>query len=53
MSALRRPSGQIRPVTVNLDRKDFFFPAILFEVFQQLMDEDLEKRAIEDLPVVN
>jgi hypothetical protein len=50
MSVLRRPSGQIRPVTVNTGQGIFFF----FNPFlgEQEMDEDL-KRAIEDLHVVS
>ncbi len=49
MSSLRRPSGQIRPVTGKTGLGKILFFTILLK---EEMDEDL-KRAIEDLHVVS
>ncbi len=53
MSVLRRPRGQIHPVTVNPDREEFFFSGNPFLKEESQEMEDLDKRAIEDLPVVS
>ncbi len=54
VSALNRLRGHIRPCHGNLDRNMFFFSGqSLFYKENQEMDEDSEKRAMEDLPVVS
>jgi hypothetical protein len=54
VSALKRLRGHIRPCHGNLDDEYvFFFGQSLFYKENQEMDEDSEKRAIEDLPVVS
>jgi hypothetical protein len=54
VSALKRLRGHIRPCHGNLDKEYVFFSGqSLFYKENQEMDEDSEKRVIEDLPVVS
>jgi hypothetical protein len=54
VSTLKRLRGHIRPCHGNLDREYVFFSGNpIFMKENQEMDEDEEKRVIEDLPVVS